>query len=108
MEASLCSHDWLTHPTGLIFSPRVPQPFAYPSSEQESHTLSNPCSVALGCPGCELLEGEHNVYKDFFKKNNNNELIKKAEGWRIDAFYCGAREDSWETLGLQGDQTNQS
>ena len=34
--------------------------------------------------------------------------IKKAEHWRIDAFNCGAGEDSWESLGLQGDQTSQS
>ena len=33
--------------------------------------------------------------------------IKKAECWRIDAFelWCW---DAWESLGLQGDQTNQS
>ena len=34
--------------------------------------------------------------------------IKKAESWRIDAFECGAGEDSWESLGLQGDPTTQS
>ena len=34
--------------------------------------------------------------------------IKKAESWRIDAFECGAGEDSWESLGQQGDQTSQS
>ena len=34
--------------------------------------------------------------------------IKKTEGWRIDAFDCGAGEDSWESFGQQGDQTNQS
>ena len=34
--------------------------------------------------------------------------IEKAEQWRIDAFNCGAGEDSWESLGLQGDQTSQS
>ena len=33
--------------------------------------------------------------------------IKKAECQRIDALNCGAGEDSWESLGLQGD-TNQS
>ena len=33
--------------------------------------------------------------------------IKKAESWRIDAFECGAGEDSWESLGQQGDQTSQ-
>ena len=27
--------------------------------------------------------------------------IKKAEGWRINAFELGAGEDSWESLGLQ-------
>ena len=31
--------------------------------------------------------------------------IKKAECWRIDALNCGIGEDSWESLGLQGDQT---
>ena len=34
--------------------------------------------------------------------------IKKAEYQKTDAFNCGAREDSWESLGLQGDQTTQS
>ena len=34
--------------------------------------------------------------------------IKKAEHWRINAFECGVGEDSWESLGLQGDQTSQS
>ena len=34
--------------------------------------------------------------------------IKKAEHWRIDAFNCGAREDSWESFAQQGDQTSQS
>ena len=33
--------------------------------------------------------------------------IKKAEHWRIDAFELWVGEDSWESLGLQGDQTNQ-
>ena len=33
---------------------------------------------------------------------------KKAEWRRIDAFNCGAEEDSWESLGLQEDQTSQS
>ena len=31
---------------------------------------------------------------------------KKAERWRINAFDCDV-EDSWESLGLQGDPTNQ-
>ena len=30
-------------------------------------------------------------------------IIKKAEHWRIDALNCGVGEDSWESLGLQGD-----
>ena len=34
--------------------------------------------------------------------------IKKAEYQRIDAYNWGLGEDSWESLGLQGDQTNQS
>ena len=34
--------------------------------------------------------------------------IKKAENQRIDALSCGIGEDSWESLGLQGDQTSQS
>ena len=34
--------------------------------------------------------------------------IKKAEHQRIDAFSCGSGEDSWESLGQQGDRTNQS
>ena len=34
--------------------------------------------------------------------------VKKAEHWRIDASNCGVGEDSWEPLGLQGDQTSQS
>ena len=33
--------------------------------------------------------------------------IKKAEHRRIDGFEL-AREDSWESLGLQGDPTSQS
>ena len=34
--------------------------------------------------------------------------IKKTEHQRIDAFKCGAGEDSWESLGLQGDPTSPS
>ena len=34
--------------------------------------------------------------------------IEKTECWRIDALNCGVGEDSWESLGLQGDQTHQS
>ena len=34
--------------------------------------------------------------------------IKKAEHQRIDDLNCGVEEYSWESLGLQGDQTNQS
>ena len=33
-------------------------------------------------------------------------IIKKAEHQRIDAFNCGVGEDSWESLGLQGDPTS--
>ena len=32
--------------------------------------------------------------------------IKKAECQRIDALNCGVGEDSWESLGLQGDPTS--
>ena len=32
--------------------------------------------------------------------------MKKAEHWRIDALNCGVGEDSWESLGLQGDSTS--
>ena len=32
--------------------------------------------------------------------------IKKAEHRRIDALNCGVGEDSWESLGLQGDPTS--
>ena len=34
--------------------------------------------------------------------------IKKAEHQRIDALNCGVGEDSWESLGLQGDPTSPS
>ena len=34
--------------------------------------------------------------------------IKKAEHQRTDALNCGVGEDSWESLGLQGDSTSQS
>ena len=34
--------------------------------------------------------------------------IKKAEWWRIDAFKLWFGEDSWESLGQQGDPTSQS
>ena len=34
--------------------------------------------------------------------------IKKAERWRTEVFDCGVGEDSWESFGLQGDQTCQS
>ena len=34
--------------------------------------------------------------------------IKKAQLRRIDAFECGVGEDSWESLGLQGDPTSLS
>ena len=33
-------------------------------------------------------------------------IIKKAEHWRTDALNCGVGEDSWESLGLQGDPTS--
>ena len=33
---------------------------------------------------------------------------KKAEHRRIDVLNCGAGEDSWESLGLQGDPTSPS
>ena len=31
---------------------------------------------------------------------------RKGEHWRIDALNCGAGEDFWESLGLQGVQTS--
>ena len=34
--------------------------------------------------------------------------VKKAEHWKIDAFELWCWEDSWESLGLQGDPTNPS
>ena len=34
--------------------------------------------------------------------------VKKAECWRTDALNCGVGEDSWESLGLQGDPTSPS
>ena len=34
--------------------------------------------------------------------------IKKAECRTLDAFNCGAGEDSWESLGQQRDPTSQS
>ena len=34
--------------------------------------------------------------------------IKKADNLRIDALNCSVGEDSWESLGLQGDPTSQS
>ena len=34
--------------------------------------------------------------------------IKKAEGWKLMLSNCGALEDSWESLGQQGDKTSQS
>ena len=34
--------------------------------------------------------------------------IKKAESQRTDVLNCGVEEDSWEFVGLQGDQTSQS
>ena len=34
--------------------------------------------------------------------------IEKAEHLRIDDLNCGAGEDSWESLELQGNQTSQS
>ena len=34
--------------------------------------------------------------------------VKKAECWRIDAFELCVGEDSWESLGLQGDPTSPS
>ena len=33
---------------------------------------------------------------------------KESWVWRIDALNCGVREESWESLGLQGDQTSPS
>ena len=37
-----------------------------------------------------------------------NWTVKKAECQELMPSNCGAREDSWESLGQQGDQTNQS
>ena len=34
--------------------------------------------------------------------------INKSEKWKTDALICGAGENSWESLGLQGDETSQS
>ena len=34
--------------------------------------------------------------------------IKKAEHWRMMLLNCGVGEDSWESLGLQGDPTSPS
>ena len=34
--------------------------------------------------------------------------VKNAEHQRIDALNCGTGEDSWVSLGLQGDPTNPS
>ena len=34
--------------------------------------------------------------------------VKKAECWRIPLLNCGVWEDSWESLGLQGDPTSPS
>ena len=34
--------------------------------------------------------------------------IKKPSTEKLIFLYCGAKEDSWEALGQQGDQTNQS
>ena len=34
--------------------------------------------------------------------------IKKDDRWRIDALIWGVGEDSWESLGLQGDPTSPS
>ena len=34
--------------------------------------------------------------------------IKKAECWRMMLLNCGVGEDSWESLGLQGDPTSPS
>ena len=34
--------------------------------------------------------------------------IKKTEHWRIDVLNCGVGEDSWESLGRQGDPTSPS
>ena len=34
--------------------------------------------------------------------------INKAKPWRIDALNCGVGEDSWQSIGLQGDQTSPS
>ena len=36
-----------------------------------------------------------------------NWTIKKAEQQTTDVLNCGIGEDSWESLGLQGDQTSQ-
>ena len=35
-------------------------------------------------------------------------IVKNADCWRIHALDWGAREDSSESLGQQGDQTSQS
>ena len=34
--------------------------------------------------------------------------VKKAEHWKLMLLNCGAGEDSWESLGLQGDPTSPS
>ena len=43
------------------------------------------------------------------EKNTGKKLpLKKVEHQRIDAFELYVGKDSWESLGLQGDQTNLS
>ena len=34
--------------------------------------------------------------------------VKKVEHWELMFLNCGIGEDSWESLGLQGDQTSPS
>ena len=51
-------------------------------------------SQSYGCSSSHVL---------MWELNNKN-----VEHWRIDILNCGVGEDSWESLGQQGDQTSKS
>ena len=55
-------------------------------------------------------KGPYSLSYDFSSNHvHESWTIKEADHWRIEAFklWCD-KEDSWESLGLEGDQTSQS
>ena len=68
----------------------------------KSRDITLPTKVHLVKPmGCGFCF----FFFPVFMYGCENWTIKKAECWRLMLLNCGVGKDSWESLGLQGDQT---